>query len=367
MAFREDAAKLSITSPDTYAPATEHIPQIIRQIERLIEKKCAYQIEQDGWYFDLSAFPDYGKLAGRTVEQAEDGVSRIDSSDSKRNRGDFCIWKFSKAGEPSWGAPFGAGRPGWHIEDTAITEDYFGPQYEIHGGGRDLIFPHHEAEIAQQESASGKKPFVQYWMHAGLVTVEGKKMSKSLGNFVTVRDFLTRHSPNLFRFFVAQHHYRAPLDYSEAAVAAASSALASITEFWLKARFAAEKSQKSTDAIDLREFDREFNEAMNDDCNTPLALASLFKLANASGKRLWYISGTNASEIGAWLEAKLAIFGVILTAPALPESIAKLMGEREAFRSHQQFIQADRLRKEIEDLGYRVDDTPAGSLFLGPR
>ncbi|MEK7195620.1 MAG: class I tRNA ligase family protein, partial [Patescibacteria group bacterium] len=158
--FRKNMKDLGNIFVDRYARATDFIPQIIKQVKTLIKKGCAYKIGGDGWYFDLKKFPEYGKLAHRTIEQAEDATSRIDSSGKKRNKGDFCLWKFSKPGEPSWKTDLGDGRPGWHIEDTAITESFFGPQYEMHGGGVDLRFPHHEAEIAQQESASGKKPFV---------------------------------------------------------------------------------------------------------------------------------------------------------------------------------------------------------------
>ena len=174
-----DMKKLDVRNVTKYVPATKEIPTIIKQVAALIAKGVAYEIAGDGWYFDVSKFPEYGKLSRRTTEQAEDGVSRIDESINKRNRADFCLWKFKRDGEPSWKAPFGDGRPGWHIEDTAISEKYFGPQYDLHGGGLDLKFPHHEAEIAQQEALSGKK-LVKYWMHSGLVAVEGQKMAKSL-------------------------------------------------------------------------------------------------------------------------------------------------------------------------------------------
>src|SRR3989344_2251556 len=199
--FLDDAKSLNIKSVDKYPKATDHIDEVVAQVKKLIEKKNVYLIEGDGWYFDLTTFPNYGKLSGRTVEMAEDGVSRIDASDKKRNKGDFCVWKISKPGEPSWDSDLGAGRPGWHIEDTAITEHYFGPQYDLHGGAEDLIFPHHEAEIAQQESASGLTPFVRTWIHVAFLTVDGKKMSKSLGNFYTMRDVEERgYSPLTFKY-----------------------------------------------------------------------------------------------------------------------------------------------------------------------
>ena len=220
--FLQTMDQLGVCSVNQYAKATDFIPQIVVQVRKLISKGKAYKIDGDGWYFDISTFPNYGKLSRRTVEQAEDGVSRIDESDKKRNRGDFCLWKFSRAlsdaevkeGEPVFAASIGAGRPGWHIEDTAITESFLGPRYYIHGGAQDLKFPHHEAEIAQQESISGKHPLAKIWMHVGFLKLSGKKMSKSEGNFLTITQLLEKHSPNTFRLLVFSHHYRSPIDYT---------------------------------------------------------------------------------------------------------------------------------------------------------
>ncbi|MEK7151527.1 MAG: cysteine--tRNA ligase, partial [Patescibacteria group bacterium] len=212
--YYEDIKKLGITSVSEYAPATQYIPEIISQVQRLIEKGIAYLIEEEGYYFDLTQFTDYGRLSGRTTEAAEDATSRIDESSKKRNKGDFVLWRLSKPEEPGWDSPFGYGRPGWHIEDTAITEKNFGPQYDIHGGAHDLIFPHHEAEIAQMESISGQKPFVKYWAHSGFLTINGQKMSKSLGNFVTIRDVLEKYPPETLRLMFLMSHYRSPVDYT---------------------------------------------------------------------------------------------------------------------------------------------------------
>ena len=180
--YLEDMKNLGVDSIDKYANATDYIPEIISQVKRLIDKGIAYKIS-DGYYFDLTKFKEYGKLAKRKTEQAEDAVSRIDENPEKRNKGDFCLWKFKKENEPFWESELGEGRPGWHIEDTAITEKELGSQYDIHGGGLDLIFPHHEAEIAQMESISGKKPLVRYWMHIGFLKTKNRKMSNSSGNF----------------------------------------------------------------------------------------------------------------------------------------------------------------------------------------
>ena len=203
--FYEDMKNLKITSVDKYARASDFIPQIIKQIQTLIKKGHAYKIEGDGYYFDLKTFPDYGKLSKRTVLEAEDAVSRIDEGVAKRNKGDFALWKLTNE-KSSWPTPLGQGRPGWHIEDTAISESFFGPQYDLHGGANELKFPHHEAEIAQQESASGKKPFVKIWIHTGVLFINGKKMSKSLKNFISIHDFLKNKDANLLRWIVLNHH-----------------------------------------------------------------------------------------------------------------------------------------------------------------
>ncbi|MFH1762261.1 MAG: cysteine--tRNA ligase, partial [bacterium] len=220
LAFEKEHFKamktLGISSVSKYARATSYIKEIISQVKRLEEKGYAYKIESDGIYYDISKFKNYGKLAGRTALDAEDSVSRIDYSKDKRNRGDFCLWKFKQQEEePSWKSPWGQGRPGWHIEDTAITEKFFGAQYDIHGGARELIFPHHEAEISQMEAISGKRPMAKYWMHGGFLTVNGQKMGKSLNNFITLPDILSRCPANYLRFFALKSLWRSPVDYSE--------------------------------------------------------------------------------------------------------------------------------------------------------
>ena len=187
-------ATLGNTSVDQHARATDFIDQIVSQVQRLIEGGHAYELP-DGWYFDISSFPEYGKLAHRTELAREDSVSRVDENPLKKNPGDFALWKRRKEGEPYWDTPLGEGRPGWHIEDTAITEALLGAQYEIHGGAVDLIFPHHEAEIAQMESISGRAPLAKYWMHTGFLTLSKEKMSKSLGNFFTIRELRRARRP----------------------------------------------------------------------------------------------------------------------------------------------------------------------------
>ena len=229
--YKKDIKTMGIVSVSKYARATDHIPEIIVQIGKLLKKGYAYELKGEGIYYDILKFKDYGKLSRRTSLQAEDAVSRIDESVKKQNKGDFALWKISKEGEPKWKSPWGWGRPGWHIEDTAMTEKHFGAQYELHGGARDLIFPHHEAEIAQMEAISGKKPMAKHWMHTGFLTVEGEKMSKSLGNFITIQNFLSEYSPRVLRLLVLKTHYRSPIDYSEKLLLQTQRELERIDEF----------------------------------------------------------------------------------------------------------------------------------------
>jgi len=268
-AYLLDMKALGNTSVDKYARAHDYIDQIVDQVKRLIEKGFAYKIS-DGYYFDIKKFEDYGKLSGRNTLKAGDSVSRVDENPEKRNPGDFCLWKFKKEGEPSWSAEIGEGRPGWHIEDTAITETELGEQYDIHGGAIDLIFPHHEAEITQMESVSGKKPFVKYWLHTGFLNIDSEKMSKSLGNFLTIREVLEKVSPMALRYYFLSAQYRTPMNFSWEGLEAAQNAL--------------EKLKKFSDSL-IRENGRideaykaKFMEKMENDLNTPQALAILWTL-----------------------------------------------------------------------------------------
>jgi len=361
--YLKDMRSLGITSVTKYAKSTDHIQEIVKQVQALVKKGVAYKIKDDGYYFDIMKFSDYGKLSHRTAAQAEDSVTRIDEGVNKRNKGDFCLWKFSKANEPSWKTPLGQGRPGWHIEDTAISEHFFGPQYDLHGGGLDLKFPHHEAEIAQQEAASGKKPFVKIWMHTGMLTVNGEKMSKSLNNFLTIADFLKAFSPNVLRLLVAQHQYRAPLNYSQEAAASAERALDSLNQFIAKLKLAKGKNALKTS---IESHEALFQAKMEDDFNTPEALAVLFSSINANQKSLWSVNKTDAKMAVKWLTEKLKTFNLTLKEPKIPAKIKQLAKKRELFRTNKQFTPADDLRRKIEVLGYSIEDTPRGP-FLWPK
>jgi cysteinyl-tRNA synthetase len=375
---------LGIDTVDTYARASDYIPRIIKQIKTLIKKGYAYKIEKSGYYFDIKKFKDYGKLSKRTAAQAEDGISRIDESIGKRNKGDFALWKFVEVptnkkprkkpalvnGEPAWHTSLGWGRPGWHIEDTAITEKHFGPQYDLHGGGMDLKFPHHEAEIAQQESASGKKPFVKIWLHTGFLTVNGKKMSKSAGNFITIDTFIKHHKPEELRWIVASHHYRSPINYTESTVQDAVQSLQAIQEYINRLSFRASSKQKSGKVKKqnrdnpTKETTKKFHESMENDFNTPQALAAIFELINQTQSNIWYLSSAQAKNIIKTLTQSLTTLGFNVKPIPTPQNIKKIAQERELSRTNKQFTQADALRKKIEALGYRVEDTPLGPLCL---
>ncbi len=360
--FQDMKKNLKINSVTKYARATEHIKEIISQIKRLVRKGFAYRIE-DGIYYDISKFKNYGKLSRRTVSEAEDGVSRIDESKGKRNKGDFCLWKFNKADEPSWFSFWGDGRPGWHIEDTAIAEKYFGFQYDIHGGARDLMFPHHEAEIAQMEAISGKKPFVKYWLHSGFLTVKGQKMAKSLGNFITIRDFLKENSGRVLRLLVIKNHYRSPLDYNEKMLSQAKKELARIDEFVAKIKNQA--FQKTKSALQISGYEKTFEKAMADDFNTPQAMALIFKLINKGNSLINQnkLGFNDARNISSFLKKADQVFNFILSQKPqekIPGSLLALAEQREKYRKEKNWPKADELRKKIETAGYLVEDTEKG-------
>lgn len=365
--YLKDMKALNVNSVTKYARATAHIKEIISQVKRLLKKGFAYQIK-DGVYYDISKFKNYGKLSRRTVLQAEDAVSRIDEAKDKRNKGDFCLWKFSKRGEPSWPSPWRPGRPGWHIEDTAITEKYFGPQYDIHGGAKDLIFPHHEAEIAQMEAISGKSPMVKYWLHTGFLTVKKKKMAKSLGNFITIKDFSEKYSPRILRLFVLKTHYLSPINYSEKEINQVKKQLERIDEFVNKIKTLSLQltSRRLEKSKLIEKSKKEFEKAMDDDFNTPVALASVFQLINKGNKLLDKnkLTPTDSKDILKFLKKIDEVFNFIFwgkrEAPKIPSFIKKMVREREEARKRKDWKKADKIRKEIEKSGYKIEDTKQG-------
>src|SRR3989344_1952951 len=352
--YLKDMRILGVTSVDQYARASEHIPEIKKQILELTKKGYAYKTDS-GIYFEIKKFPDYGKLSKQNLNALRPGW-RIELDPQKKDPLDFALWKNTKDEEKK---SFPDGRPGWHIEDTAITEKYFGPQYDLHGGGMDLKFPHHESEIAQQEAASGKKPLVNLWMHTGFLLVNGEKMSKSLKNFITIQDFLKNFSPSIFRLIVFTHQYRSPLDYSEKIAKEAQKSLGSIAKFIAKVKMAKNGNYK----LEIKKYETQFNEALKDDFNTPKALAIVFSLINEINKNLNKIPKKEAKIVEKWISEKLQVFKIEVKMPKIPAKIQQLASKRELFRNHQQFVQSDALRKELERLGYTIEDAPSGPLL----
>ncbi|MBI2668099.1 cysteine--tRNA ligase [Candidatus Woesearchaeota archaeon] len=350
--YHNDMGALNVNCVDKFARATDYIREIIKQVETLMDKGFAYGIEDDGIYFNLNKFPEYGKLSGRTTEEAEDSISRIDESKEKINRGDFCLWKVSKKGEPKWKDPwFHGGRPGWHIEDTAITESFFGPQYDIHGGSRDLIFPHHEAEIAQMESASGKKPLVRYWVHTGFLNVEGKKMSKSLGNVIIIKDLLKEYDSKLIRYFFVANHYRTPIDFSKKLLEPYKNSLQRLNDFIIRL-----KNSREKDNIKLIEKTKNiFIEAMDDDFDTPKAFSIIFDFVREVNK-----SGGGKKTLE-FLKDIDSIFNILtFEEDKLEKEITKLIEKREKARKEKNYKEADKIREELNEKGIILEDTKNG-------
>src|SRR3989344_2775914 len=354
--YHEDMAALGVDSIDKYARATDYIQDIVNQVQKLLNIGYAYKIS-DGYYFNLNKFNEYGKLSGGTILEAEDSISRIDDSKEKINKGDFCLWKFYKGNEPYWETDLGKGRPGWHIEDTAITEKELGQQYDIHGGARDLIFPHHEAEIAQMESLT-KKPLVKYWMHVGFLNVKSTKMSKSLGNFITIKDALKKYSPETLRMFFISTHYRSPIDFSENSLKQAKANLDRINNFLINIK----KSDGKKDIkLLIKKLKKDFIQAMDDDINTPKALAVILSFINKVNKLK--INKTGAKKTKEFFNEINKIFYILTQEEDIPKDIIKLAEERLKARTNKEWNKSDELRNKIKSKGYLVEDTASGYII----
>ena len=360
-AMDEDAAALGVLKPDLEPRATDNVPQMLDLIDQLMKRGIAYQANNGDVYYAVREFRGYGKLSGKSLDELQAG-ERVEVDVNKRDPLDFVLWKSAKPGEPSWDSPWGRGRPGWHIECSAMSERYLGEHFDIHGGGQDLQFPHHENEIAQSEGAYGGR-FVKYWMHNGFVRVDEEKMSKSLGNFFTVRDVLKSFDAEAVRFFILRAHYRSPLNYSDQHLDDAKGALTR-----LYTALNAVPAASSASAIDWNDPNAlRFREAMDDDFNTPEAVAVLFDLANE-------VNRTKSACAAGVLKSLAAILGLLQRKPGeflrgdLPagwtvKKIEAMIEARSSAKKARNFAESDRIRDELLAAGMVLEDGPAGTAW----
>ncbi len=394
--YEEDMRALGV-EPPTYEPrATENIPQIISLVRRLVEKGFAYPVDGDV-YFAVERFPNYGRLSGRDPEEMQAGA-RVEVDERKKNPMDFALWKASKPGEPEWESPWGKGRPGWHIECSAMSQRYLGETFDIHGGGKDLIFPHHENEIAQSEAATGK-PFVRFWVHNGFVNIDQEKMSKSLGNILAIRDLLPEHHPEVLRLFLLSNHYRSPVDFSMQNMAEARISLDRfyMTLKQIEAFLAGKKDFAEPDAGKLKglaaevyekasSFQGRFEEGMNDDFNTAQAMGYLHDLARALNRgvndRNFRKDPAAPAILQKGREAVLEsgrIFGLFRETPGeyfagqrerflrkkglTEEEIQKMIARRNEARKAKDWALADAIRQQAGEMGIALEDEPQGTTW----
>ena len=358
--YYQDAQALGIRQADVHPKATEHIGDIIKLVKTLEDGGHAYEVDGDV-YFDVSSFNGYGKLSGQSLEDLKAGA-RIDVTNVKKDPEDFALWKAAKPDEDSWNSPWGKGRPGWHIECSAMSMKYLGDTIDIHGGGQDLIFPHHENEIAQSEAATGK-PFANYWMHNGYINVDNQKMSKSKGNFFTVRDIAQKYDLTVVRLFMLSAHYRNPINFSEELIIQAAAAMTRIKNCRdnLKHIIEVGDGNKVDVSGDICALEENFKKAMDDDLNTAEAIGFIFEYIKDIN--LAFENGGDARSAGDALSALdkiLDVLGIVPQDDSIPGSIKEMAEQRQKARGNKDFATADRLRDDIAALGYELKDTPEG-------
>src|SRR3989475_1702055 len=354
---------MRIDSINFYSKSSDHIPEIIGQIEGLLEKGLAYRVNSGDVYFDVTKFPGYGKLSRQRIEDLV--VHRVDPNPLKRNPADFVLWKSQKPGEIAWDSPWGKGRPGWHIEDTAMTVTYFGPTYDIHGGGTDLIFPHHEAEIAQAEGLTGKGPLAKYWLHTGLLNIRGQEMHKTLKNIVPIQEAISKVGVDALRVFYASTHYRSPVDYSEEALVQASSLARRFRRAYdllVLASARPPKIRENEEVLrkDLEVAKAEFFQTMNDDFNTPGALTAFIKIVGLAEK-LCENPGNVGLEVRRSLVELGSILGVLQVEAASKgnssEFVNLLLELRTELRIRGEYQLSDKIRDRLSSIGIVVEDS----------
>ncbi|OQX88633.1 cysteine--tRNA ligase [candidate division KSB1 bacterium 4484_87] len=371
-AFFEDIEKLGIKKADYYPRATESIPGMIKLIEILVDKGIAYVVDGDVFY-EVAKFKDYGKLSGKNIEDLKSGA-RIEVDERKKSPLDFALWKVAKPGEPYWESPWGKGRPGWHIECSVMSMSYLGETIDIHAGGSDLIFPHHENEIAQSEGATGK-PFARYWMHNGFLNIEGEKMSKSLGNFFTAREIMKKYHPAVIRMFFLLKHYRSPINFSEERIREAQQALQRISTAMENIKLAlneagAKKIEKNGELSEaIQHLKQQAIDELDDDFNTAGALASIFDLVREANLILnkGALAGTDLydlSQIKKTIEEFDQFLGILSYSESKESSVAEaplielLIDVRKKLREAKQWALADEIRDQLLELGIELKDRP---------
>lgn len=381
-AYFEDLRELGVQEPTFSPKATEHIDDIIQFVQRLVEKGFAYEIDGDV-YYDVMKFKDYGKLSGQRVEDTLAGA-RVEVDERKRHPADFDLWKKSKPGEPGWDSPWGKGRPGWHIECSVMSSKYLGETFDIHSGGSDLIFPHHENEIAQSEALTGK-PLARYWVHNGMLQVSGGKMAKSVGNIKSVRELLEKYDPNAIRFYLLSAHYRAPLELKDDSLDEASSAVERIRNcVSLTGRMGtaqaevdhlSEAEKKLNDKVD--ETFQKFESAMDDDFNTPGAIGTIFELIADANKFISEhesLSDQGRAVLGRVHSAITDLCGILgmdVAKDAIPAEDKSLVDEliklileiRQDARERRDWVTADKIRNGLANTGIKLEDTREGTIW----
>ena len=351
-------ARLKVDDPNVWLKATKSIDDIIAFVNTLIEKGHAYATDKGDVYFSVESFPEYGKLSHRNLEDAKNGV-RVDNDEMKKNPLDFALWKSAKVGEPSWPSPWGEGRPGWHIECSTMNKTAFGEQIDIHGGGRDLIFPHHENEIAQTEALTGKQ-FAKYWIHNGLIKVNGQKMSKSLGNSLFLKDLLDKYSDETIKFALLSTNYRGDINVTDNLFPDAESHL---IDFYKIIKAVLDKGELSGEN---KEIDDDFNRAMDDDFNTALAIANLFGYFKKIKAKLNAGDDTAKADVNQIIKT-YSLLGLFKSNPtdfisayekveSIPEEVLAIANERLIARQNKDWAKSDELRAKITELGYTVKD-----------